>query len=269
MRWPAQRWTLLGGLCVLPSFCCYLALPGVGSQVVVLFQLMGMLITSFLFDMADGRLESNMWNKLACLLTVIMGVAVGEKEFKCHLFRAFNLFAVAIAGAGYALQSRCNIILSEAFGSASLAVNFSMFVTICGSLLINACVYIMFGTLPERPDWSELPLWLLAGGQTAFVFLSMSVLPKRLGFTSTYIFSLAAKLTTSAICDALGSTGTRIPLTFIRCCSLMIVFAGAASDAYVSVALQEPKPSVERRLVDGYGTMISDESGETPSQQYK
>lgn len=229
------------------------------------FQIAGMLFTSFLFDVADGRLQNNTCIKVACLLIVIGGVAIGSQaHFEFNLFASFCLLSVFISGAGWVLQARCNVILAEAFGSSSRATSFSGFVTIFGSLLIDAYVYIMRGTLPETPHLSELPLWLLAGLQTAFYFYSISLLPRLIGYTSLYIIALFGKLTTSGICDACGAMGTQLPFTLGRVLSLLIVFVGAAVDAYFSVVAKKPEASAAKS-VDGYGTMTPDDAESKPS----
>lgn len=71
------------------------------------------------------------------------------------------------------------------------------------------------------------PLWLVAGFQSAFYIGSMAILPKLLGFTTSYLVVLAAKLVCSTVIDQLGLAGKVVKVSAERIVSLLLVFVGA------------------------------------------
>merc|ERR1719316_1566061 len=55
----------------------------------------------------------------------------------------------------------------------------------------------------------------------------MAYLPSVLGFTSSYVITLAANLSLSLIVDAKGLAGYTIPISFSRAAALVLVLCGS------------------------------------------
>eukprot|EP00931_Biecheleriopsis_adriatica_P007100 TRINITY_DN108415_c0_g1_i1.p1 TRINITY_DN108415_c0_g1~~TRINITY_DN108415_c0_g1_i1.p1 ORF type:complete len:384 (+),score=64.30 TRINITY_DN108415_c0_g1_i1:64-1215(+) len=227
---PRRWWHVAGGLCSLPAFGTIVAGAQLGTQLVIVTQLGALMGTFLAMDVIDGRVSLSDYAKGLGLLLVIGGIAMesfgGDVRLGSSAASIGMLALVAASGVGYALQSRCNGALADDLGSGARATMVSALVNICCGLPIDAWVFWGTGTSPTF-DTRYWYLWLVAGFQSAFYIGSMAYLPKVLGFTTTYVITLSAKLLTSLAIDDLGLVGTAIPIDATRVVSVLCVLGGA------------------------------------------
>mmetsp|Transcript_141661 Transcript_141661/g.249918 ORF Transcript_141661/g.249918 Transcript_141661/m.249918 type:complete len:344 (+) Transcript_141661:39-1070(+) len=227
---PKRWWHLAGGVTSLPSFFTTSAGALLGSQVVLVVQLAGLLTTFYLCDLMDEKVRLKDYAKSLALLVIFVGVfldADGTGGSMVDSFAAIAMiFLVAVTGVGFALSSKCNSALADDLGSAPRASVISACVNTLFSVPIN--LYIYFGcNIAFSIDTRSWYWWLATGFQSAFYTGSMAYLPKTLGFTRCYVITLAAKMVTSLFIDAYGLTGESISVSFKRVCALMFVSVGA------------------------------------------
>jgi len=131
---PTKWWSVLGGICTLPTFITIAAGAVLGSQLVLITQLAALLGTFLLFDIYDGKVRLSNYPQLLGFAVVLVGVGkmgVGSDiSSDSRLEAAIMLFIVAISGVGYALQAKCNGELARDLGSPVRATMVSAMVFI-------------------------------------------------------------------------------------------------------------------------------------------
>lgn len=230
-RWPSQKWLMLGGLCTLPAFVCIPAGKILGVQLVLLLQLMGMLSTALALDVRSDRLKLADKARLLGFGLVLSGVSFeGLQGASGGAFSGLSsqvmISAVFFTGVGFATQANCNGRLAQDVGGAVRATVISACVTVLGSIPIQ--IFLIFGAeVNPHLSLADWPLWIYAALQSVCYVGSLAVLPRSLGFTTTYLTLLMGKLVSSAIIDTQGLVAAPKPLTLLKCVSLAFVVAGA------------------------------------------
>jgi uncharacterized membrane protein YdcZ (DUF606 family) len=234
-RKPSPWWHALGGLCSLPLFATIPAGKFFGTSVVLLAQLMGMLSTSLAFDIQSGEMKVTDIRRWLGFLAVVFG-CTAEKLFNIGddaatewtLMHVVMLFLVFASGVCMALQAKLNALLVQDVGSvARSTVICALVFCVCSS---PAQLYIRFGLgVAPAVHLQDLPFWLCGGLQSAFYIGSLSMIPKSLGYTGSYLALLLGKLGTSCLVDAVGLTGKTVPFTWAKALSMMVVLVGATA----------------------------------------
>jgi len=218
---------------VLPAFITTAASPFLGMQLTLMVQLVGIIGTFFAFDIIDGNVRLRDWEKLFGFLVAVLGVGVdniGAFRGETPITGKWIIFMISVfvSGIGFALQSKCNNVLAQDLGSPARAAMVSALVSLVAGMPV--VLWIWLGEdVPLRIDPSLWWLWILAGAQSALYIGSMAILPKLLGFTTSYMLILAAKLITSTFVDAFGLVGTVMPVSWSRLLSLALVLLGAST----------------------------------------
>lgn len=225
-RW----WHFAGGVCSLPAFFTIPAGHLLGTQAVLVVQLAALLTTFFIIDLVDGRVKLTELVKVGELILIFGGVVlenVGGKSGVAGSIQAVvMLLLVALTGIGYAVQSKCNNALSQVLGSTARATIVSACVNLLCAVPID--LYIGFGlNIAPSFDTRLWYLWVVAGLQSAFYIGSMAYLTGVLGFTSCYVITLVAKLSSSLAVDAKGLSGEVVPVSVPRVLALIIVLLGS------------------------------------------
>mmetsp|Transcript_76193 Transcript_76193/g.176768 ORF Transcript_76193/g.176768 Transcript_76193/m.176768 type:complete len:366 (-) Transcript_76193:91-1188(-) len=228
---PKRWWSLAGGICTLPTFLCLPAGALLGSQVVLLTQLVAMLGTALIFDVHKGRVQLTDVSRLGGFAVVLTGVVVevvgarGAGRSGLTVVAALFLLGVFASGVGYALQAKSNSRLAKDVGSTARSTAISSAVTLVACLPLDIVLSALYGVTPVvslKDRW----LWLFVGAQSAFYIASLSRLPGYLGYTTSYLMLLLGKLASSSVADAVGLTGTKVPFDWIRALALFLVFFG-------------------------------------------
>lgn len=228
---PVRWWPWLGGVCGLFGFVTVSATPLLGVQVVITMQLLGILVTFFMFDILDGTVKFGDWQKPLGFTIAVLGVAMDNLSIfqttqHINADWIFHFAGTFLSGVGYALQAKCNGALAQDIGGPARAAMVSAAVNFTAGVPI--AFYIAYGRgVPLTLDASLWPLWPLAGLQSAFYIGSMAVLPKLLGFTTCYLAVLSSKLVSSSLADELALSGTQVPVTMNRAVALLFVMVGA------------------------------------------
>jgi len=228
---PARWWSMLGGLCSLPAFVSTPAGQLCGIQRVLLAQLLGMLSAALVFDLRRGSLKlKEIWRfggfGLVALGVTIENLGSSSSSTEGNPALAMVLLAgVFVTGGGYALQAKCTSRLARDVGTTFRATAINALVNTLASLPIDAVICWALGKPPalSLEDW---PFWLFVGFQSAFYTGSLAALPSVLGYTAAFLILLVGKLASSTLTDALGVTGTKVPLDWLRCLCLVLVLAG-------------------------------------------
>jgi len=198
---------------------------------VQLVQLSAMLTTAMVFDLLSGELRPSDSRRLVGFSLVTAGVIVsnisGAKELSdFNVTAAIYLIGVYASGVGFVLQAKCTGTLAEDVGGVVRATTINAIVTGAAVSPFVSAVWFSRGVKPmlSAEDWH---LWLFVGAQSAFYIGSIGILPKALGYTSSYLALLLGKLTTSSAADAMGLTGRAVPFGWWRGASLLLVVLGA------------------------------------------
>lgn len=227
---PAKKWSLFGGVVVLPCFVTTPAAESLGVQMVLMLLMLGMVGAALVFDWRSGR-------KLGCkralgLLLLLAGVclqmidAVPEVDGPIAIV-VFYTVGCLIAGALFAVQAKMNKRLARDLGSAARSValcnitGFLASVPIIVYFRLGLQVFFLFDI---RKQWW---IWLLCGLQSAFYTYSLSKLPLLLGYSVLFVLVLTGKLVSSALADTLGLFKAPISLSPWRVASITVMVAGA------------------------------------------
>jgi len=233
---PRQWWTLLGGLCTVPQFALIAAGPYFGTEITLLGLLLGQLGTAFLVDVFNGKLALENWPRLLGFAIVLGGIVANSLSLgggprqplqgQLGLQPALMLLGCVATGSGYALQAMCNGGLAEDLGHPARATVVCTVTNVLSNLPLLAAVYWGLHVMPvvSLSDW---PRFLFAGVQNAFFIGSLSVLPRHLGYTLTYMCIQTSNLAASAVSDAYGLSGHLVPASFQRLASIACVVLGA------------------------------------------
>lgn len=247
---PTRWWSLCGGLWTLPAFGILIAAPDLGIQLTLLVGLVAQLATTLLLDRLDGRHLFTSPSRLLAVGIVLCGVFMDQPNppiSKIHL-RTRSLLASnqahdgleasltsrvvivdivlsALSGIGYTLQSKCNNVLSKDVGSAAGATAVSAAVNALASVPI--CWYLC-ACLEKWPTFllQDWPRFVFAAFQSAFYIGSLSLVPRFIGYTTSFMAVHCGSLVTSTMFDAAGTLGKRIPFGISRAIALMFVLAG-------------------------------------------
>lgn len=208
------------------------ATASLGTQLVLLAQLAGMLVTALVFDGRAGKISWSDRSRIYGFAAVLMGVAVdniqtlnGEEGFDA--WSAVFFAASFGTGVGYALQAKCNGLLAQDFGSTARATCFSSAVSILANIPVLLIFRFKLG-VPLYFSTDDWVVWLSVGIQSAFYIGSLAVLPSLLGYTGSYLLLLLGKLASSSLADATGLSGKIIDFGLFRATALVLIFLGAA-----------------------------------------
>mmetsp|Transcript_87413 Transcript_87413/g.245379 ORF Transcript_87413/g.245379 Transcript_87413/m.245379 type:complete len:368 (+) Transcript_87413:153-1256(+) len=232
--WPSPWWSYFGGVCSLPGYITISAAQVLGVEMLLMTQLVGLLGTFFVLDLADGTIRLGNWPKPVGLFFVVIGVVVdkllassGDGAKAIDINWIVHVVGAFCSGVGFALQAKCNGALAHCIGGPARAAMICAVVNVLASSPLS--VYIRFGMeVPLSLDSKIWPMWFAAGFQSAFYVSSMALLPRFLGFTTCYLAVLSSKLFCSAVVDATGLTGgSRVALSAERILSIFVVLFGA------------------------------------------
>ncbi|CAJ1372683.1 unnamed protein product [Effrenium voratum] len=231
--WPSKWYAPLGGAFMMADFLIVPAFRVLGIQVVLVAMLLGMLFTGMIFDCREGLLKYTEYRRLCGFLVVMVAVAInyaalpGESDAAAH-FGASSVAYLLISfgvGCGYALLAKCNNQLSKDLGTSMRASAFSAAVTVACRIPLMIWIHSSRGLLPtfHSDDW----YWFLGSAlQNAFYILSTAKLPGLLGYSVNNVVMLVGKLCCSALVDALGWSGHKVPVDLVRALSMVMVFVG-------------------------------------------
>lgn len=227
---PQELWYVFGGIVTLPAFVATPAAQVLGLQLVLMLLLLGMIGAALVFDCQARRLHLGRVRSggLALLFFGVVLELVDAVPLIEGPAAEVILYVVGclLAGILFAVQSKMNVRLASDLGSplrSATWCNTSAFVV--GVLLL---VYVRFGFLVKYElKLSQWWIWLLVGLQSAFYTLTLTLLPKLLGYSSMFVLVLAGKLGSSSIADTLGAFQPAVPLSVLRCASVCVMLTGA------------------------------------------
>jgi uncharacterized membrane protein YdcZ (DUF606 family) len=208
------------------------ATASLGTQLVLLAQLAGMLVTALIFDCRAGKISCSDRARIYGFAAVLIGVAVDNIQ-TIHGGEGFDAWSAVCfvatfgTGVGYALQAKCNGRLARDLGSTARATCFSAAVSILANIPVLLILRFKLG-VPLYFSTDDWALWLSVGMQSAFYIGSLAVLPSLLGYTASYLLLLLGKLASSSLADATGLSGKTIDFGLFRATALVLVFLGAA-----------------------------------------
>ncbi|MBZ2405988.1 DMT family transporter [Liquorilactobacillus hordei] len=128
-----------------------------------------------------------------------------------------------------AINSRLRVFVTSSFIAST--ISFSV-----GTLFLGILVAITHGVLlPSTAIISNQPLWIWLGGILGIIFLTGNILLfPHIGGVQTVIMPILGQILASMLIDNFGLFySSHHPLTFLRLCGALLVFAGVI----VSVAL--------------------------------
>mmetsp|Transcript_84197 Transcript_84197/g.132983 ORF Transcript_84197/g.132983 Transcript_84197/m.132983 type:complete len:371 (-) Transcript_84197:290-1402(-) len=244
---PTRWWSLSGGIWTIPAFGIVIATPDLGIQLTLLIGLVAQLGATLLLDRLDGRLIFSPPSRSLAVGIVLLGVFLDQRNVlsSSHHHKSYSLLETthvvkassighnfvrdsslaALAGIGYTLQSKCNTVLAKDVGSAAGATAVSAVVKLLVSVPIIWYLCVCLDTWPTflLQDW---PRFVYAGFQSAFYIGSLAVLPRFIGYTTTFVAIHCGSFVTSILCDATETLGKRIPFSISRAVALMVVIVG-------------------------------------------
>jgi len=243
MQRPQRCWSCFGGVATLPAFVTTPAAQVLGLQFVLQLLVLGMVGAALVFDYRARRLRLGRVRG-AGLALLCAGVAV-EVVAAAPLVRGPALeVAVYVAGclavgALFAVQSKMNKRLARDLGSSLRSAAWSNSSALAFGVL--GLLYVRFSLRVEyNLRLSQWWIWLLVGLQSAFYTLSMTLLPKKLAYSTIFVLVLAGKLGSSTLADTLGAFRPPIPLTALRCVSVCTMFCGAVLYTYLGPPIVRP-----------------------------
>jgi len=246
-KWQAPTcwWSLLGGLCALPAFGVLVAVPVLGIQLALLVVLCAHLVTTLILDEIEGRCQSAPSKRLLAVALVLFGAALDSIKrqqsvdpqladlessrslLKDALTNLFYIAMTALVGVGYTLQAKCNGRLAKDLGSPACATAVSAMVNLVASVPILWFLCNCLGKWPVflAGDW---PQFVFAALQSAFYIGTISVVPERIGYTSSFMAIQCGSLVVSSIVDSMGVLGVSSGVAFNvwRVAAIHFVFAG-------------------------------------------
>mmetsp|Transcript_2421 Transcript_2421/g.8122 ORF Transcript_2421/g.8122 Transcript_2421/m.8122 type:complete len:422 (-) Transcript_2421:55-1320(-) len=237
----------LAGGCTLPAFLLVAAASSLGLGLVQMVLRLATLTSALTLDVVGGSAGKDIWRRFTGTAFVFSGVAVGILASSSDLGggssgvgSAVAVFATFVAGAAYVLQARLLaagkallpttdkaevLPVEEVAATEALVCQFTNAAVQLPILVVFAGSGVTF----LAPRATDLHIWLLTGLQGAFYLRSLQVLPRRLGYATTFTVSLWGQLLTAALVDAvrLGSAAASPG----RLLGLGLVVLGAAVSA--------------------------------------
>lgn len=236
---------------VAPSFVTTPAASLLGTQLVLMILLIGMIGSALFFDCTAGRFRM-IKRKLLGLFLLLVGVglelidAIPAVQGNLILV-VFYCMATLLSGCLFGLQAKMNKRLARDLGSTARAAaccNFSVLLwatPIWLALRVGSGIPFYF----RVEDWW---IWMLCGLQSAFYTHSLAELPKLIGYSIVFILVLAGKLVTAAFTDVIGAFSPAMPLSPFRCASVAAMVFGAV--------LYSMERSAELSVVEPIGSLI-------------
>lgn len=227
---PRKLWSTLGGIVTLPSFVVTPAAQVLGLQLVLMLVLLGMVGAALIFDCQAPRLHLSWVSRLGLVL-LFFGVVLEILDAVPFVKGppssvALYICACLIVGVLFAVQSKMNVHLAQDLGSPFRSAAWSN--TCAFAVGVWLLVGVRFGFHVQYEFKSgQWWIWLLIGLQSAFYTLTLALLPKILGYSSTFVLVLAGKLSSSAMADTLGAFQPAVPLSLLRCVSVFVMLIGA------------------------------------------
>jgi uncharacterized membrane protein YdcZ (DUF606 family) len=192
-----------------------------------------MLSVALVFDLHHGSLKLHEVWRLGGFGLVALGVTLetlGRSDSSGvgnPVLTMVLLAGVFMTGGGYALQAKCTSRLARDVGTTFRATAINALVNTLASLPLDAVICWGLGK-PAVLSWLDWPFWLFVGFQSAFYIGSLAALPSVLGYTASFLILNVGKLASSTVIDALGVTGTVVPVDWLRCLCLVFSLAGTA-----------------------------------------
>jgi len=227
---PQRLWYTFGGIVTLPSFVATPAAQVLGLQLVLMLLLLGMVGAALVFDSQTPRVHLGRMRS-AGLALLFFGVAIELLDAVPSVEGSamevtLYIFSCVVVGVLFALQSKMNVRLARDLGSPLRSAAWCNITSFSVGVWMLLCLRFGFDVqyqLNSRQWW----IWLLVGLQSAFYTLTLTLLPKILGYSSMFVLVLAGKLGSSAMADTLGAFQTAVPLSFLRCASVCTMLFGA------------------------------------------
>jgi bacterial/archaeal transporter family-2 protein len=130
-----------------------------------------------------------------------------------------------VAGLAGAMQAS----VLGAFGKRIGVLEATAFAAVLGALLVVALTLVVGRGAGIAGGLSQPPWLWLSGPLGAFVVLTLTYAPPRLGTFATVALLISGQLAAGALIDAFGLVGSeRIALTPVRVAGLVLLAAGAA-----------------------------------------
>mmetsp|Transcript_63857 Transcript_63857/g.149935 ORF Transcript_63857/g.149935 Transcript_63857/m.149935 type:complete len:345 (-) Transcript_63857:85-1119(-) len=250
---PAKRWSVFGGLFAAPVFVCTPAAALLGTQMILMLVLVGMMTTGIIFDCRGNRLRMTRCNSTGLVLLVVaVGVEMTDAISGVHgneYVIALYTVGALVAGACYSIQAKMNKRLARDLGSTARSALFCNFTAMLWA--VPLWITLESSNIPldfQREKWW---IWVLCGLQSAFYTYSLAELPKIVGYSVVFVLVLAGKLTTASLADTYGLFSAPRPVSITRFVSVGITIVGAVLFSYSNGAEVRDAVPLRDDSIDG------------------
>ncbi|CAE7438940.1 Zranb3 [Symbiodinium sp. CCMP2456] len=238
---PTRKWSVLGGFAIIPVFVCTPAAAFLGTQMILMLVLVGMMTCAIIFDCRGKRLRMTRYNSMGlCFLAAAVGIEMADSISQVTGSAseiAFYSACTLIAGVCYSVQAKMNKRLARDLGSSARSALFCNLTSMLWA--IPLCITLQTRGIPLNFQESKWWIWLLCGLQSAFYTYSLAELPKLIGYSVLFVLVLAGKLTTASLADTFGLFSPPRPVSVARFVSVGITVLGAVLFSYNPVGLPE------------------------------
>lgn len=237
---PTRKWSVLGGFAIIPVFVCTPAAAFLGTQMILMLVLIGMMTCAIVFDCRGKRFRINRYNSVGlCFLAAAAGIEMADSISQVTGSAAEIAFYAACAlvvGVCYSVQAKMNKRLARDLGSSSRS---ALFCNVTSMLwAVPLCITLQTRGIPLHFQESKWWIWLLCGLQSAFYTYSLAELPKLIGYSVLFVLVLAGKLTTASLADTFGLFTPPRPVSVARFVSVGITVLGAVLFSYNPVPVR-------------------------------
>lgn len=229
---PQRLWYTIGGLVTLPSFVTTPAAQVLGLQLVLMLLLLGMVGAALLLDCQARQFHFQLGGAQgAGLVLLFVGVVIELLEVGPNVSGhptevVFYVLASLFVGVMFAVQSTMNVRLAQDLGSPFRSATWCNVSALWGGAILLPCVHFIFHVHYDF-HMKQWWIWLLVGMQSAFYTLTLTLLPKTLGYSSMFVLVLSGKLGSSVLADTLGAFQPAVPLSVFRLASVCTMLVGA------------------------------------------
>mmetsp|Transcript_110997 Transcript_110997/g.264840 ORF Transcript_110997/g.264840 Transcript_110997/m.264840 type:complete len:350 (+) Transcript_110997:47-1096(+) len=237
---PTRKWSVLGGFAHIPVFVCTPAAAFLGTQMILMLVLVGMMTCAIVFDCRGKRLRMTRYKSVGlCFLAAAAGIEMADSISQVTGSAAEIAFYAACAlvvGVCYSVQAKMNKRLARDLGSSARS---ALFCNVTSMLwAVPLCITLQTRGIPLHFQESKWWIWLLCGLQSAFYTYSLAELPKLIGYSVLFVLVLAGKLTTASLADTFGLFSPPRPVSVARFVSVGITVLGAVLFSYNSVPVR-------------------------------
>lgn len=248
---PRSSGPWLAGLCTLPAFLLTMAASVLGLGIVQMVLRLATLTAALSLDIWAGIRGIGLQRRLIGTTVVFLGAVAGIFSTMGGGGSVVSLgmtlaciMSTFLAGSCYVFQARLMVQPDKGERDAATdALVCQLTNAVAQTLLLIPLLSGADGSATASyflPHSSELPLWLFAGIQGVFYLRSLQVLPKRLGYATTFALSLWGQLATAAVFDVI-TLGAHAAAPG-RVLGLVMVVLGAAISATGGTGMPSKEP---------------------------